>query len=251
MEYVLIPLFNQIERECSSDLNEYSAVVSQMRVRWPTPTTLADVTDETRDEDPSNAGWVPVPGVGDPLELFEMDDLDLLAHVTHPIRGAILRRLKEPRTVAEVAAAMDAPVTRLYHHVNKLEESGLIRVVATRQVAAVTERRYQAAGRSFRIARSLVETSDDRELALALSSLFDVAKLGFQRTVESGRYRDMEHLEEHSILTLGELALTPDRRKELIHRLRAVVDEFHSELDINDPAAEHVALFIAAYPETS
>lgn len=194
-------------------------------------------------------GWVPVAGAGEPDEIHHLDDLDLVAHVTHPVRGAVLRRLREPRTVAEVATAMEVPVTRLYHHVNKLEQAGLIRVVATRQVAAVTERRYQAAGRSFRIARSLVETSDDRELALALSSLFDVAKLGFQRTVESGLYSDIDHLEEHSILSLGELALSPDRRRELILRLRELIEEFCSDLDLDDPGAEHIGLFVAAYPE--
>lgn len=202
--------------------------------------------------DPRNNGWVPVDGVGEPDEVFELDDLDLLGHVTHPVRSAVLRRLKEPRTVAEVAAAMDVPVTRLYHHVNKLEQLGLIRVVATRQVAAVTERRYQASGRSFRIAPSLLETSDDRELSLALSALFDVAKLGFQRTVESGSFRTAEELgqlEEHSFLSLGDLALSPERRRELVRRLGEVVDEFRSDRDIDDPEAEHVAFFVAAYPE--
>lgn len=197
------------------------------------------------------AGWSPVAGAGEPDEVYELDDLDLLGHVTHPVRGAIVRRLREPRTVAEVAEALDVPVTRLYHHVNKLEELGLIRVVATRQVAAVTERRYQASGRSFRIARSLFETSDDRELSLALGSLFDVAKLGFQRTVESGGYRDVDEVDEHSFLSLGDLALSPERRLELVRRLGELVAEFRSDRDLDDPSAEHVALFVAAYPESS
>lgn len=229
-------------------MNIYSIALNKEPVGGGYPGVMPDDDRHALSSDAD--GWTPVPGAGEPVEIHELDDLDLLAHVTHPVRGAVLRRLKDPRTVAEVAAAMQVPVTRLYHHVNKLEQLGLIHVVATRQVAAVTERRYQASGRSFRIARSLVETSDDRELALALSALFDVAKLGFQRTVESGRYRDTEHLEEHSILTLGELAVTPERRRELIHRLRELVEEFGSELDINDPAAEHVTLFVAAYPET-
>lgn len=205
----------------------------------------------TEDVTPDADGWTPIPGVGQPAEVFEMDDLDLLGHMTNPARGAILRRLKEPRTVAEVADTLRVPVTRLYHHVNKLEQAGLIQVVATRQVAAVTERRYQASGRSFRVARSLFETSDERELALALSSLFDVAKLGFQRTVESGAYHDVEQLDEHSFLSLGDLALSPDRRRELLLRVAALVEEFHSDLDIDDPAAEHITLFIAAYPEST
>jgi DNA-binding transcriptional ArsR family regulator len=216
------------------------------------PTMIGRMTSEHDAAPPPDAGgWTPVPEVGEPDEVFELDDLDLLAHMTNPVRGAVLRRLKEPRTVAQVADALQVPVTRLYHHVNKLEQAGLIRVVATRQVAAVTERRYQASGRSFRIARSLLETSDERELSLALSALFDVAKLGFQRTVESGTYHDAERLDEHSFLSLGDLALSPERHRELVKRLAALVDEFRSDLDLDDPAAELVALFIAAYPEST
>ncbi|HSJ90714.1 MAG TPA: helix-turn-helix domain-containing protein [Ilumatobacter sp.] len=209
---------------------------------------LAETDFNIEHDDPVEDGWTPVPGVGEPVERFELDDLDLLGHLTHPVRGALLRRLKEPRTVAQLAAALDAPVTRLYHHVNKLEQLGLIRVVATRQVAAVTERRYQASGRSFRIARSLFETADDRELSIALGSLFDVAKHGFQRTVESGGYRDLDHLEDQSTVSLGDLALSPERRSDLVHRLSELVEEFRSDRDLDDPAAEHVTLFVAVYP---
>lgn len=199
-------------------------------------------------DDAHDGGWEPVPGAGETPDVFELDDLELLGHVTHPMRGAILRRLKEPRTVAQIAESMQVPVTRLYHHVNKLEQLGLIRIVATRQVAAVTERRYQANGRSFRVAKSLFETADDHDLAIALSSLFDVAKVGFQRTVESGRYRDLDHLEDQSTVSLGDLALSPERRAELVHRLTAVVGEFTSDRDLDDPDAEHVTLFVAVYP---
>lgn len=239
--------FNQIERDDSTLLNIYSMELNDRGTCGEYPGGMPEDDGHALSSDAD--GWTPVPGVGEPLEIHELDDLDLLAHVTHPVRGAIMRRLKEPRTVAEVAAAMGVPVTRLYHHVNKLDQLGLIRVVATRQVAAVTERRYQASGRSFRVARSLLESSDERELAAALGALFDVARVGFQRTVESGRYHDAEHFEDHSFLSLGELALSATRRRELVRRLAAVVDEFGSDRDLDDPEAERVVLFVTAFPE--
>jgi hypothetical protein len=82
-----------------------------------------------------------------PDDVFEMDDLGLLGHVNHPVRGAILWRLEEPRS-------------------------------------------------------------------------------------------------------LGELALSPERRRDLVQRLSALVDEFRSDKDPDDPTAEHVALFVAADRET-
>ena len=82
-------------------------------------------------------GWQAVDGLEPQMERRDLSDLDLMSEVTHPIRGMILRRLKEPRTVADLAALLDVPITRLYHHVNRLVDAGLIRVVATRQVADV------------------------------------------------------------------------------------------------------------------
>ncbi len=193
-------------------------------------------------------GWEPVEGVTEPIDRFEMHDLDLLAEVTHPIRGPILRRLKEPRTVAEIAALLDAPVTRLYHHVNRLEAEELIRVVATRRVGAATERRYQVAARSYQIARELFDTMDDREMAMALGSLFDVAKVDLQREVEAGGFRNIDDPEQHSTLSLGELHLSADRRRELVLRLNEIVQEFTSDVSDDDPSGTRMTLMVAAFP---
>lgn len=176
-------------------------------------------------------------------EKFEMDDLSLLDDVTHPIRGMIVRRLKDPRTVAELAELLDVPVTRLYHHVNRLEDRGLIRVVATRRVGAVTERQYQVVAKSFRIARQFFDNPESGELAKAMGSLFDVAKIGLQKMVEGGGLVGVD-VRENSFLSLGEVSLTPARRAELFHRLEEFVSEYESE-----PDGEPTTLFVAAYRE--
>jgi DNA-binding transcriptional ArsR family regulator len=196
----------------------------------------------------SEADWTRVDSA-EPVERIDLDDLDVMAEVTHPIRGLILRRLKSPRSVAQLADAMQVPVTRLYHHVNRLLEQGLIRVVATRQVGAVTERSYQVAAKMFRIRPDLFDTMDDHEMALALGSAFDLAKLGLQRVVESGGFRNVEVLEDYSMLSLDELHLSPARRVELVRRLRALVAEYVADSDEHDPGTKPVALFVAAYPE--
>lgn len=200
-------------------------------------------------------GWTPVAGLEPRLELWELPDLDLLAELTHPVRSRVLRLLDTPHTVAEVAARLDFPVTRLYHHVNRLESLGLIRVVATRRVAAVTERRYQSVAAMFGVARDLRMASDPGELALALGALFDVAKMGFQREVEKGGYGDALD-RSHSFLSLVELRLSPERRAELMARLAALVEDFgHDDIHDNrgdDTAgdATTVSLFIAACPDS-
>ncbi len=201
---------------------------------------------------PLTGGWVPEPGAEDEVpEKIVLAELDLLGELTHATRSQVLRALKQPRTVAELAEALDMPVTRLYHHINRLESLGFIRVVATRRVGAVTERRYQVAAKSFQVDRELFETSDRRELAVALGSLFDVSKMAFQREVESGGLTNFDDLSEHGFLSRGYAHLSDDRRRELLARLTEVVKQFVSDVDEDDPGANRMELFIAAFPDTA
>lgn len=204
---------------------------------------MADIDDDI------DAGWTPVPGTEEPAERLALADLALLAEATHPVRGAILRRLKRPRTVAELAELLEVPITRLYHHVNRLNDLELIRVVATRRVAAVTERRYQVVAKTFHVDNELLASTDERELSAALTSLFDVAKLGFQRFVEGGGLRDVDHDDSRSALSLGEGRLSPERHRQLIERVTELIDEFPSDVDDDDPTGTRVTLFVAAYEE--
>lgn len=194
-------------------------------------------------------GWTSVTGIVPRLDEWELPDLDLLTELTHPVRSRVLRMLDEPRTVAEVAARLDVPVTRLYHHVHRLESLGLIRVVATRRVAAVTERRYQTVAASFRVAKDLRTSSDPQELALALGALFDVAKMTFQRDVEFGGYRHSRDDNSYSFLSLIDARLSPERRAELMERLEELAVQFGGEADPGEDATA-ISLFIAAGPDT-
>lgn len=197
--------------------------------------------------DASTESWIPVEGVGEPAEVLELVDIDTMLEATHPTRGLILRRLKQPHTVAEVADAMRVPVTRLYHHVNRLTEVGLIRVVATRQVAAVTERRYQVVARSFDLHRDAFRTRDVHQLAKATGSVFDLARIGLERLIESGGYRDVTDPEQHSFVSLKEFHLTDEERSDLLERLRALFGDIGEAPE--RPGTERFTLFVAAYPE--
>ena len=194
-------------------------------------------------------GWVPSPEAAPITDRFNLDDVDLLRELTHEVRGAIMRRLKDPRTVAEIASAMNVPVTRLYHHVNRLHQLGLIQIVATRQVAAVTERQYQVLAKTYGLDPDKLGSLDRRELAVALGGLFDTAKLGFQRMVES---TGMEHLgddDDHGVLSLSEKFLSPERREQLVRRLSELVEEFESDRDEGDLDAVALSVFVAAYAD--
>ncbi len=105
-----------------------------------------------------------------------------------PIRSAARSSAtsRRPRTVAELAELSTCRSRGCTTTSTDSPSHELVRVVAERRVAAVTERRYQVVAKSFRVDDELLTTTDVRELSIALSSLFDVAKLAFQRFVEAG-----------------------------------------------------------------
>lgn len=199
--------------------------------------------------DESATPWEPTEPGWEPAEQRVLDRLELLGELVHPQRGALVRRLREPHTVAELAQALGVPLTRLYHHVNKLEADGLIRVEATRRVGAATERRYRAVARAFELDTTLFERSTGAELGQALGGLFDVAKSSLQRELELARFdrADLEHL---AMLSLVELHLSDERRRELLGRLRGVIEEFVAD---DERSGDHhrIRLFIAAFPESA
>ena len=186
---------------------------------------------------------MPVSGLEPMREMLDLDRLDLLSELTHPVRGAIVRRLREPASVAELAEVLEVPVTRLYHHVNRLVEEGMIRVIATRRSGSVRERRYQAVARGHRIAPELLDRVSGVELGSALGSLFDVAKVGLLRELELGTYRG-EDLLQVGMVTLDTGRLTPERRTELLRRMRSLLNEFSSEEE-----GEPFTFFVAGYPD--
>ncbi len=67
-----------------------------------------------------------------------------------PLRQKVLGLLSErAATTGQLADALACPPSTMAHHLTVLLNAGLIRVVRTRQVRAITERYYGRAARSF------------------------------------------------------------------------------------------------------
>lgn len=192
--------------------------------------------------------FTPVTGVNpQPDEVLEVRDPAVLVSLMQPLRNELLARLiRTPGTAAELAAAVEAPVTRIYYHLDLLEQNGAIQVIATRRVRGVDERQYRATARSYRLhpdvlqeARERPELLDDVVEAMFASARAQLRGVAAQQAAAEERRRVLAH---------SQLELTPERRAEFIDRLVALMEEFGDDEPGPGEETERYGLLIAAYP---
>ncbi len=183
-------------------------------------------------------------------------DLDTLKVLTEPLRMRILALLRDrPRTVKEVAQALDIPPTRLYYHFNLLERHGLIRVVGTRLVSGILEKRYQVTAYAFDVDSRLLALSPDEETGWppSLARFVENLRQDLGTLVATGRLqRLMEAAAQETPVPLrlsqAMARLTPAQATAFLEQLRRLIDEFEAQSPPADQESALYTLFVAFYP---
>src|SRR6185295_15943164 len=89
-------------------------------------------------------------------DVVYLDQIEQAEALLKPQRIEVLRQFAEPRSCTEVAVELDQTPQRVYYHVKRLLEAGLVRQVAERRVRGIHEGIYQAAGRAYWLSPGLV-----------------------------------------------------------------------------------------------
>jgi DNA-binding transcriptional ArsR family regulator len=186
-------------------------------------------------------------------ESFKITDIESLKAITHPMRLQLLERLKQPQTVKELAAALDTPPTKLYYHVNLLEEKGFIQVVDTQIVSGIIEKQYQAVARQYQIDDNLLSTTSDDEgqVDALLSSFFTMAQREFQQSVRAGLVNLKEKGQPHKgSLLRANLHLSEEQARAFYDRFDTLLKEYESLSQENEAMAENgrYSLTLAFFP---
>lgn len=104
-----------------------------------------------------------------PVETLSIDTIEQLKAIADPLRQQLLHEFaKRPATTKQVAVALGYQPTRLYHHVSKLENSGLIRLVETRPVRGATEKYYEAAAPTIKIDHQAFAASVEKDVGQSM-----------------------------------------------------------------------------------
>jgi DNA-binding transcriptional ArsR family regulator len=194
-------------------------------------------------------------------DAFIISDLETLKVVADSLRMQILDLLREkPLTVKQLAADLDITPTKLYYHINLMEKHGLIRVVDTRLVSGILEKRYQAAARVYRFDHHLLMSSSntgDEGLDIMLSTVMDDVKADIKKSVregvieiggddDSGKSNTRQLLISRIISRLNHA-----QAEDFYERLDELVKEF-AELRIQpENAREQVyTMLVSLYPST-
>lgn len=184
-----------------------------------------------------------------PVPVRVVNDAELLKALGDPLRLRILHTVMgEPKrtwSVKEIAAQLDQPVTKLYHHVKQLEQSALVVDVETRVVSGIVEHRYQAGQLGLQFDDALFGSPATRDASIQQAASFvDETR---DELVAFLSQPDADIDSAH--LSKAYVRLTPDELKAVTDELTRLVESFGAHK--GDPAREglpRTAMLFVVHP---
>ena len=147
----------------------------------------------------------------DAAETMEVSDPVQLRALSDDVRGRIVALLRErSASASELGGLLEMPKGTVGHHLKVLERAGLVHVVRTRRVRAVTEKYYGRVARLF-LYKSCDESADLVQSIGAMSLRTAAAEVGSAPEVAM-----------HALLRVR---LSPAAAKRFSRRLDKLVDD--------------------------
>jgi len=189
-----------------------------------------------------------------PQEEMVISNVDALKVMADTNRLRILEVLADkPLTVKQVAKHLGISPTKLYYHVNLLEEHGFIVVTGSRIVSGIIEKKYRAAALSLKIDKALLSFSAGQmseSVDNLLSVVFEAARQDVRQGIKSGliKLSSEDHNENNSILGRTLTRMTPEQYKSFLERFISLLRQFGATLTESDEPRPAYGLTIALYP---
>ena len=189
-------------------------------------------------------------------DLLYLERVEQAETLLKPQRIEVLRQLAEPRSCTEVAARLAQTQQRVYYHVKRLVEHGIVTQVAERRVRGINEGVYQAAARAYWLSPRLVgrigqrQHRDEASLGYLLDLMeevqTDVAALHTRAAGRAAQPRVGEP-DLPSLGVSGEIRVRPDRRGEFMTDLKAALQDLFTRY--GGAEGDAFKLAVACYPD--
>lgn len=193
-----------------------------------------------------------------PMECFRITDLETLKVIAHTLRHQIIESLTlEPLTVKQIADKLGLSPSKLYYHVNLLEEHGLIQVVEKRVVANLIESVYQASAPCLEVDPGLLAFGTDegrQALHSMLASGLDATRDDLLDSLEARAAQLARGAKEDPRRVLSTRSLSRINKAQaeaFLARLKQLVKEFEASDADPGPGEEALQLYalqIVFYP---
>src|SRR5947209_4224116 len=168
-----------------------------------------------------------------PADEMMISDLETVKVMSDPRRIQILQLLRtQPHSVKELSSALDIPPKKLYYHVNLMEKHGLIRVVGTRLVSGIVERRYRATAYLLMMDDALfgAENSVEEAIDTMLGNMFNQSRADIKEGLRTGLISEEDDAPKaQRLLSAWNLhRLTREEADDFHEKLCALLDELPS-----------------------
>ena len=178
-------------------------------------------------------------------DVLYLEQIEQAETLLKPQRVEVLRQLAEPHTCTEIAAELGQTPQRVYYHVKRLVDAGLVELVSERRVRGITEGIYQAAARSYWLSPRLVGR-------LGLRRTQDELSLGYLLDLMEEVQADVAALDRRapelpSIGVSGEIRVRPEARQQFMDDLRTALQDLFTRY--GGAEGDAFKLAVACYPK--
>ena len=178
-------------------------------------------------------------------DVLFLEQIDQAEALLKPQPIEVLRQLAEPRTCTEVAVRLGQTPQRVYYHVKRLVDVGLVDQVAERKVRGIHEGIYQASARSYWVSPRLVGR-------IGLRKVQDELSLGYLLDLMEDVQADIAALDRTapelpSLGVSGEIRVLPEHRQEFLNDLQSVLQDLFTRY--GGAEGDAFKLAVACYPK--
>ncbi|WP_061290799.1 ArsR/SmtB family transcription factor [Herbidospora cretacea] len=177
-------------------------------------------------------------------DVLYLEEIEQAEALLKPQRIDVLRQLAEPRTCGEVGAILGQTPQRVYYHVKRLVEAGLVEQVSERKVRGISEGIYQATARSYWLSPRLVGH-------IGLGRARDELSLGHLLDLVEEVQADIAALDRSvpelpSIGVSGDIRVPPELRPQFLAELQTTLQALFTKY--GGAEGDPFKLVVACYP---